>query len=580
MGFSREPEHILRTTLLALRTTSVFLLLFLLTGAAMAQGGRPASSHGVYEPYSGTALFLNDPETACDVHLPREAAVPPGTAWGQWPGYRALCENWRPSDGEIWPKVFFDPLDPDRADVYGYPLVASGDEPDRRSQDPAVDHWPICVSSDLDRVMSDPAIQICPLDTQAIGRCTASAAYHERLRRRDSQLVGFPAKGFYSFVQTHRDCVSPQQPACAHDPASAVIACKQTCDRYFGRMGYDATNTAHGPLGSWVETDDPQIALRHSTLKLRGRPLYESCLDSCGPPNFDSEIGAGELVRPPWVSGLRLKEKKREERRNHWHYVGYSRGWKPGNQMDNWLRSYAVNKDKPYQPGNICHKSLKKYCRRIPVPEGLPKSLVYRNCLKAQFPESPFNQERYGFCANLSRGNLLCPNTCHAAGGDADIKLLGTNRLCGFSRSNEYSGPLPLAVPEKIRRRFRCAPSTARCEACEGNDPSGCKHAVALDLAESSATDSNGLLLENSISLRAGFYDFRGQVIRSPGITGTWKNSTTGQTGDLTRDGATWRSNQLVDLVAGGNLLEVFFTDDHSIVFSDSLTLEKTTTKF
>jgi hypothetical protein len=85
----------------------------------------------------------------------------------------------------------------------------------------------------------------------------------------------------------------------------------------------------------------------------------------------------------------------------------------------------------------------------------------------------------------------------------------------------------------------------------------------------------NGLLLEDSIPLRAGFYDYRGQVIGSPGVTGTWKNWTSGQTGDLIREGPTWRSNASVDLLNGENDLEVSFTDDHNVVFSDSLTLEK-----
>jgi hypothetical protein len=220
-----------------------------------------------------------------------------------------------------------------------------------------------------------------------------------------------------------------------------------------------------------------------------GMTPLQICVNNCGPPYsyYDAETprctrcssgatcpdGAAcprsrlccssdqSLLRqdtPPWISKAGTNKPGRDQN-NHWYLVSFGRPWNPNENLDNWLRSYAVNRDKERAPSNVCNDIVAKYCSVV-VPRDNPPPYADRKRARCRetlipgrddgrnvtwsFPLPALddlnggpNAGLGGFCDHFFLGNFLCPNTCTAGGSDA-----GDNPLhrCAGEQDGELGG--------------------------------------------------------------------------------------------------------------------------------------------
>lgn len=110
----------------------------------------------------------------------------------------------------------------------------------------------------------------CAPNEQQVGHCVATEEYF-------SKPGSFAPRFFYTFF-------SDQDEPCAHDPASAVAACKWHCEQIFAEHGFDVQRGAF----THMSPADPR-SLSATVLDLDFRfdgvtPL-EACVDNGVPPN-------------------------------------------------------------------------------------------------------------------------------------------------------------------------------------------------------------------------------------------------------------------------------------------------------
>lgn len=423
--------------------------------------------------------YFNDPDDACSVHKVRATSV--GAL-----SYRELCSPrnyptlFNPQvqygttaicsavsgidrQDDRWPVCVSPGVEPDLG--YRYPRRVN--EPSALiTQDPATDWWRVCATADLSNVVSDPSAGQAPCSVgQEIGLCLPSAHYYERL---ETTQIKTPGVRFYDFVLTHADCQTQSTPACSncndadgcrdvcgHETFSVIQACKTLCARYFGRLRFHVGATA--AASNWeivtgtntpvLQCDQspsyqapPDGTLANTCVNLQGycnapagSPLHPTCnttplqicLNNCGPPFVDWGNAADA---PPWVSTFGTKPSW--EKNNHWFGVSYGRPWNPNTNQDNWLRSYAVNRDKAHAPSNVCGDAVAKYCNAV-IPLGSPEGTAKRTKCKDNFlpggwdfpvPPGDANGNEaspFSFCDHFFFANMLCPETCTAGGTDS-----------------------------------------------------------------------------------------------------------------------------------------------------------------
>ena len=473
-----------------------------------------------------------DPRTGCDVHAQRSAVL------GK--SYRELCDlrvleqlgtyTMLAPGGSVcagvpdpdWPVCLGTGIEPDRG--YRYPLVAtSGDH-----QQPA-DSWPVCVDDGVSVVVSDPTATACPGAAPIqVGTCEPAGHFYERLAALSASR---PGEVFYSFVHEPETC----EP-CAHDVVSAVATCRARCDRYFGGLRFTYDPDDSDDRGAWVldatsssctlaqvHQGNADCALHNTVLGSgadAGRTPLDACRTNCGPP--DPTVPA-HADGAPWVS--KWTSKPPSEKQNHWHFVQYGRGWNPNDNLDNWLRSYTVNRDKATAPAAECQDLVGSYCNQvIPLNQGIKGVTKKRNECKANLPvfasaaapdwpslfpyavggisdpakvalnlpgdarneavtcgghcsitateacvldaDCPSGEtcrhdaapdgDSDGFCTDLFRGNMLCPNTCYFRGNDGEYN---SHHLCGAIA--ETTGQACLGAEDSV-----CDQVTATCTSC------------------------------------------------------------------------------------------------------------------
>ena len=271
-----------------------------------------------------------------------------------------------------------------------------------------------------------------------------------------------------------------------------------------------------------------------------GMTPLQICVNNCGPPYsyYDAETpkcvrclpggkcpgGAAcpqsrlccssdeSLLRqdsPPWISKPGTNKPGRDQN-NHWYLVSFGRPWNPNENLDNWLRSYAVNRDKERAPSNVCNDIVAKYCNVL-VPRDPPppyadqkRARCRENLIPGRndgqsvtwnFPLPSLddlnggpNPGPGGFCDHFFLGNFLCPNTCTAGGSDA-----GDNPLhrCADEQEGELGGT---KCPERANfgPGYRggatccpnppCAASAASC--CPGAGAAVCPPCMAENCCE------------------------------------------------------------------------------------------------
>lgn len=434
--------------------------------------------------------YFNDPDDACSVHKVR------ATTLGSH-SYRELCSpRYYPSlfnpQTQYGPTAVVCPAVTgiERQDLrwpvcvtptggidlgYRYPRRVN-QQSQGITQDPAVDWWRVCATSDLSTVTSDPTAGPAPCAVgEEIGLCLPSAHYYERI---DNGQLKTPGVRFYDFVLTHADCQTEGAPACSncndadgctdicgHETFSVIHTCKALCQRYFGRLRFHVGATAAAsdweivtgantpvlhcdqspsyqapPNGTLANTcvnlqgycNAPPGAPEHPTCNTT--PL-EICINDCGPPFHD---WTNAVDSPPWVSTLGTKPSW--EKNNHWQEVSFGRPWNPNTNQDNWLRSYAVNRDKAHAPSNVCGDAVAKYCNAV-IPLGSGDATAKRSKCKDNilpqaswdFPVPPGDANGneggpFSFCDHFFFANMLCPETCTAGGTDA---APATQHFCG-----------------------------------------------------------------------------------------------------------------------------------------------------
>ena len=159
------------------------------------------------------------------------------------------------------------------------------------------------------------------------------------------------------------------------------------------------------------------------------------------------------------------------ERHNHWYGVSYGRPWNPNTNLDNWLRSYSVNRDKPNAPSNVCGDAVGKYCNEVVEwgsQDGTAKRIKCKENLLPlnwDFPVPPgdangLEESPFSFCDHFFFANMLCAETCTAGGTDS---AQSTQHFC-----NDIGGILGHAS---------CRPEAGRHEAatcCSDNENTPC----------------------------------------------------------------------------------------------------------
>lgn len=311
---------------------------------------------------------------------------------------------------------------------------------------------------------------------------------------------------------------------CGHEVASTVNACKALCNRYFRRLRFvvdEGSSDASVLNSNWQVVDDPMTpgeelpppvircpeevpapgmfpsgsshSLADTCIEEQGycnRPPapnanptepatcgmtpLQICLNNCGPPYtyYDATTppctpGGScstdeSLLRndtPPWRSKLGVNPPAYDEH-NHWNFVSFGRGVTANRNLDNWLRSYSINRDKATAPSAVCGNIIGKYCSTIlPRNDSPPRAAEKRQRCKDQmipgqgdgqtpavpwkFPLPPLDDFNGpdagvpGFCDHFFLGNYLCPNTCTMQGSDA-----GDNPLhrCAGDQNGELGG--------------------------------------------------------------------------------------------------------------------------------------------
>ena len=529
-----------------------------------------------------------DARTGCDVHTPR------GT-YGK--SYRELCDIRvleQIADYTV-PDPNGEDVCPDVADAEWPVCLGSGTEPDRGYRYPltatsgdyqqAADGWPVCVNDAVSVVVSDPTATSCPSPSAPIqvGTCEPAAHFYERLATPGASR---PGQVFYSFVHDAAVC----EP-CAHDVVSAVATCRSRCDRYFDSLRFEYDPEDADDAGSWVldttsttcsmeDVDNGEgnadCALHNTELESgedMGLTPLEACRANCGPPDPLVDTHADG---PPWVS--LWTNRPSDEKQNHWYFVQYGRGWNPNDNLDNWLRSYTVNRDKATAPAKECQTLVNVYCNQvIPLNAGIDGLTKKRNECKANLPVFavasppdwpnlfPFteggvvdsskvalnlpgdsrnesvtcsghcsvtstegcdidedcpggetclhdaapDEDSDGFCTDLFRGNMLCPNTCYFRGNDGEYN---SHHLCGA----EY-GPTNQAClggEDSV-----CNDVTATCTNCKN----GSNQVIACPTVSfySPTPDSEGHATINatSVAIVALFQDGNGNYLSTSPLT-------------------------------------------------------------
>ncbi len=304
----------------------------------------------------------------------------------------------------------------------------------------AAGEWPICVCNNTGSVSSRPSVSECPAGYTEVGRCKRSSDYYQTCSTCSAKGVcqtphqcrggcgdrgSFCAKVAHSFVPTPAQC-----DVSAHDVLSAVEGCKTLCDRYFHDRYFDQSDRSSDEAGRWKLG-------RHAKIPDLGEfnDSLTKCRKNCGPP------ASGPFT----------------ELDNHWHWVTFNR-WNPNENLDGWLRSYTVNKDKRYAPAAKCQELVNAYCKdprvtwadgqKPPMPNlDARRKQCQRNLLLWPSPAGTnpsavdfrakttvdFNNENVldvsddGFCDYFRHGNYLATETCYQIGsGDTNYA-----HLCG-----------------------------------------------------------------------------------------------------------------------------------------------------
>jgi hypothetical protein len=505
---------------------------FVLNGAAVVMN----SSKDLDDRLTLTAL--------CDVDLYDEIGLPPFT---------------EPPLGQDWPVDLpnDDPLmgpEPDRG--FRYPLLQGVTPADRQYQTRVEitpgDWWPVCVTAAGDEFLSDPGTDTCPESHHELGRCVAAGHYYEKMA-----AASRPAERFYSFVLSHRDCAPGEATEdslgefvgyCAHDVVSAVDACMRNCAQYFGSLAFDAS------AGKWDLASDlasppaGAMTVHSATVPLEtDHTILTQCRAICGPPYDDEFVctdsndlmnplcASGDFTvhdTPPWTSKFSSTARTVAEKSNHWHFVQYGRGWNPNTNLDNWLRSYSVNRDKPYAPAGECVNLVNLYCdTQTPNEDACKERKLLDPTFDPRLP--PEISQPDGFCGIFYRGSIVCPDTCHAGGGDADNPL--PRNVCGDGLPADFAAAHD-AAPEELKPAFAAYKNKFSCNGDARCQIAGCS---ASDLASTLCRTigfvypkkgtvaqgwSHATLEPMQIFLHTRF----GEMVTEPAVQGSWELRTGG----------------------------------------------------
>jgi hypothetical protein len=572
--------------------------------------GAVLSCVGIATPSTATW----NPTTGCDVHERRlisgtvdvnyhevctQAAVDALAAVHESDPYPLPCQytdlalgTCTPGDPP-WP-IVLDPFTvieapPDRG--YRYPLVRTATatstvdttqwlspfDPGCTSGCPVQDQWPVCVTQDgsgvVSDIVSDPYDDDgeCPESYTRVGFCRGAAHYYERLA---TPATSRPGDRFYSFVHDEASCTP-----CGHEVVSAVETCKYLCRRYFGTLRFD-TGTS-----TWIE--GTTLALGDHEVEVGGEPMpaLDACVANCGPPNAATPA-------TPWVSELGGAP---DDKHNHWYFVQYGRGWNPNDNLDNWVRSYTVNRDKATAPANKCQDWVNSYCNAIiPAGQTAKRKTCKKNLLQRtggplepdlgvtptmfddgtnwvlNLPDdgrnvdvmcpsasTPPDDEADGFCTHFYRGNMLCPNSCYFRGNDGEFN---GHHLCGAAIENECLGG----------GDSYCHQERAVCVTCadDDGDPIDCP---SLTIAYPEDTDLNPndgtvTTTASQVGVVALFEDGHGNPIGPGGspyaVSGVWVATPQFVYGQASFGFGHWVT-QPVTLVQGENIIFMTMKDQY-----------------
>ena len=172
--------------------------------------------------------------------------------------------------------------------------------------------------------------------------------------------------------KTHADCSPEVMPnctdgdgceePCAHEVYSAVATCKALCDRYFGELTFNTGTNGLGERATAADHNSHMSLKTFEEIDLIGycdapppttnmclmRPL-DLCINNCGPPyryyaDTNPDPDAAPDGSSDWRSAADAPLGSRSgtclplnDKKNHWNFVTYGRGWNPSDNLDNWL---------------------------------------------------------------------------------------------------------------------------------------------------------------------------------------------------------------------------------------------------
>jgi hypothetical protein len=222
------------------------------------------------------------------------------------------------------------------------------------------------------------------------------------------------------------------------------MTCKSLCDTYFSDLGYDEVEQkfrAYADETPGCAEEESCRAMRNHDIALQGycdqndgtrkcdMSPYQICRNNCGPVYHFAD---GEESVAPYVSSPSIRQRPVHERHNHWHFVNFIRGWDGNDNLDNWLRSYTVNRDKPSAPSKVCNDVVRAYCKKL-YPTNSGNAQQRKECRKGLLAAAiDFDGDGQGdsnaFCDHFYQGNMLCENTCYTCGADC---FQNSNHICG-----------------------------------------------------------------------------------------------------------------------------------------------------
>jgi hypothetical protein len=423
--------------------------------------------------------------------------------------------------------------------------------------------WPICVNNTNNDVESDKTRTQCPAGYTEVGRCKPSGDWY----RTSCHSLGLSATctgdcpggcgptgeyptqsdNFHNFVPTPAQCEMT-----VHDVLSAVENCKAMCARFFHDRYFDPTAQHQSTNGSWRLGPSPGYPNFSDSTYYVG-----ACQLACGPVFWDT---------PPYGDG----------QDNHWHYVTFSR-WNPNSDLDGWLRSYTVNKDKPDAPIGNCQGAVESYCSTMGLPlakknECKKGRLLIHDRLLQPYAlgggdfwqpitfdlnsETVPNPDDDAFCDLFFRGNVLATDTCYRR-GDGQVNWY-----------HRCASTIPDAACSSAK-----LVGGASCDACNAN--ARCTTADAPAYAV--ATITQATVIGGSLSLRATYTAPAGTTT----VAARWENRTPGCpgvcSGPLSISGSDWEPADVqgtpvnIPLVAGPNAIYTKFVDSRLRTSGDTI---------